>query len=255
MATAAKNPFEKKAASGSTAAKTTRTRAKASTAKKETAPAAKEEEADEPEDQGQAAVLAGGEDAVSEEPDANDSDAEGSAGDVEDDEHPTTPIDQSDSEVPGAADDEGVGETTDDFSPENSKVQNTQAPTPAAPKSTGGTRKRRTAKQVEEDAEQERTALQAQIDELKRALSGKQDNLDVVGNSDRVIGESEHGGDVRVIGDGLTIANDDWRATKSGLMLQIGRASAQARATFGVPVSLVKSLRELLSHFDEIEEA
>lgn len=124
-----------------------------------------------------------------------------------------------------------------------------KAEKPAAPKST-----RRTAKQVEEEAAAREAALQEQIDALKSALEKKADVADIGVVQDRVVLEGGVGGDVRVVGNGRTLANDDWRATVDGLRLLLGRASSQSTQQFQLPVTLVPSLAELLSNLAEIQE-
>ena len=115
-------------------------------------------------------------------------------------------------------------------------------------------RTRRTAAQVEAEAAEREAALQAQLDELRKAIAGKADAADIEVLQDRVVLEGGQGGDLRVVGNGKTLANDDWRATIDGLRLILGRASSQATSTIQLPVSLVPSLAELLSNIDEITE-
>lgn len=115
-------------------------------------------------------------------------------------------------------------------------------------------RTRRTAAQVEAEAAEREAALQAQLDELRKAIAGKADAADIEVLQDRVVLEEGQGGDLRVVGNGKTLANNDWRATIDGLRLILGRASSQATSTIQLPVSLVPSLAELLSNIDEITE-
>lgn len=114
---------------------------------------------------------------------------------------------------------------------------------------------RRSVKQVEDEAAEREAAMQKQIDELRAKVEGSTvaGAVDVI--QDRTVTEGEFGGEIRVIGDGKTLVNDDWRLTKSGLVVHVGRASAQARNTFVIPLELVDSLGELLTQIAEIKEA
>lgn len=120
-----------------------------------------------------------------------------------------------------------------------------------APKTTA----RRTAKQVEEEAARRERAMQEQIDALKKALEGKADVSDISVVADRVVLEDGIGGDVRVIGGGKSLVNNDWRATAvDSLRLMVGRANTQSTQQLALPITLVASLAELLSNVDEITE-
>ena len=138
--------------------------------------------------------------------------------------------------------DNDAGEETADDSDE-------AAEKPAAKKTT-----RRTAKQVEEEYAAKQEALEAQIAALKAQIDGgAPGGVEVV--RDRVVLEGGAGGDLRAIGESRTLVNDDWRATNvDGLRLVVGRSSAQATNSFAIPVSLAKSLSELLAEIDEITE-
>ena len=119
-----------------------------------------------------------------------------------------------------------------------------------APKST-----RRTAKQVEEEYQAKQAELEAQIEKLSAQLSGTgvEGGVEVV--KDRVVLEDGVGGDLRVVVASRTLVNDDWRATVTdGIRLVVGRSSAQATNSFVIPVSLAKSLAEMLAEIDEIAE-
>ena len=123
-------------------------------------------------------------------------------------------------------------------------------PVKAAPKST-----RRTAKQVEEEYQAKQAELEAQIAKLTaRIESGDvEGGVEVV--RDRMVLEDGVGGDLRVVRASRTLVNDDWRATVTdGIKLVVGRSSAQATNSFVIPVSLAKSLGELLAEIDEIAE-
>lgn len=123
-------------------------------------------------------------------------------------------------------------------------------PVKAAPKST-----RRTAKQVEEEYQAKQAELEAQIAKLTARIEGGavEGGVEVV--KDRVVLEDGAGGDLRVVGASRTLVNDDWRATVTeGIKLVVGRSSAQATNSFVIPVSLAKSLGELLAEIDEIAE-
>ena len=115
---------------------------------------------------------------------------------------------------------------------------------------------RRTAKQVEEEAAAKQAELEAQIEALRVALEGKADMavLDIGIVKDRVVLEGGEGGDVRVVGAGKTLVNDDWRCTADGLRLILGRSSMQSTQQFHIPLSLVPSLAELLSNVTEIQD-
>lgn len=126
-----------------------------------------------------------------------------------------------------------------------------EAPEPQVKKAPA---KRRTAKQVEEEAAEREAKLQEQIDELKRSLEGKADSLDIGVVQDRIVLEGGVGGDVRVAGNGKSLANDDWRATVDGLALMLGRSSTQSTQQFKLPLVLIPSLVELLGELSEITE-
>lgn len=114
---------------------------------------------------------------------------------------------------------------------------------------------RRTAAQADAEAKEREEALQAQIDELKAQMGSKADAAEVGIVSDRVVleaDEAEAGGQLRVVGDGRTLVNDDWRATVDGLRVLVGRSSQQASSTLQIPLSLVKSLGVLLGQIDEV---
>ena len=123
-------------------------------------------------------------------------------------------------------------------------------PVKDAPKST-----RRTAKQVEEEYQAKQAELEAQIAKLTARIEGGDVEGGVEVVRDRVVLEDGIGGDLRVVGASRTLVNDDWRATVTdGIKLVVGRSSAQATNSFVIPVSLAKSLGELLAEIDEIAE-
>lgn len=141
------------------------------------------------------------------------------------------------------------GDDEDDHAEEGDEAAVSE-PVKAAPKST-----RRTAKQVEEEYRAKQAELEAQIAKLTaRIESGDvEGGVEVV--RDRVVLEDGVGGDLRVVGASRTLVNDDWRATVTdGIKLVVGRSSAQATNSFVIPVSLAKSLGELLAEIDEIAE-
>ena len=141
------------------------------------------------------------------------------------------------------------GDDEDDHAEEGDEAAVSE-PVKAAPKST-----RRTAKQVEEEYQAKQAELEAQIAKLTaRIESGDvEGGVEVV--RDRVVLEDGVGGDLRVVGASRTLVNDDWRATVTdGIKLVVGRSSAQATNSFVIPVSLTKSLGELLAEIDEIAE-
>lgn len=114
---------------------------------------------------------------------------------------------------------------------------------------------RRTAATVEAEAAERESKLQAQIDELRAKVSGVEGAQVEFGLvRDVEVGEGESGGTIRQVGDGRTLVNNDWRVTKDGLRLLVGRNSSQAYATFQVPIVLGGSLAELLAHLDTIAE-
>ena len=152
-------------------------------------------------------------------------------------------VEPEDDEAGDSGDDEG-----DDA--EEGDEAAVSEPVKAAPKST-----RRTAKQVEEEYQAKQAELEAQIAKLTaRIESGDvEGGVEVV--RDRVVLEDGVGGDLRVVGASRTLVNDDWRATVTdGIKLVVGRSSAQATNSFVIPVSLAKSLGELLAEIDEIAE-
>ena len=141
------------------------------------------------------------------------------------------------------------GDDEDDHAEEGDEAAVSE-PVKAAPKAT-----RRTAKQVEEEYRAKQAELEAQIAKLTaRIESGDvEGGVEVV--KDRVVLEDGVGGDLRVVGASRTLVNDDWRATVTdGIKLVVGRSSAQATNSFVIPVSLAKSLGELLTEIDEITE-
>ena len=141
------------------------------------------------------------------------------------------------------------GDDEDDHAEEGDEAAVSE-PVKAAPNST-----RRTAKQVEEEYQAKQAELEAQIAKLTaRIESGDvEGGVEVV--RDRVVLEDGVGGDLRVVGASRTLVNDDWRATVTdGIKLVVGRSSAQATNSFVIPVSLAKSLGELLAEIDEIAE-
>ena len=115
-------------------------------------------------------------------------------------------------------------------------------------------RTRRTAKQVEEEAAAREAALQAQIDALKQAIEGKADAAEISVKADEVLLEGGAGGDVRLVADGRTVVNDDWRATVDGLRLILGRSSMQSTQQFILPLSLIPSLAELLGEVKGLQK-
>ena len=153
------------------------------------------------------------------------------------------PEDDEDAEAGDSGDDE------DDHAEEGDEAAVSE-PVKAAPKST-----RRTAKQVEEEYQAKQVELEAQIAKLIARIEGGNVEGGVEVVRDRVVLEDGVGGDLRVVGASRTLVNDDWRATVTdGIKLVVGRSSAQATNSFVIPVSLAKSLGELLAEIDEIAE-
>ena len=141
------------------------------------------------------------------------------------------------------------GDDEDDHAEEGDEAAVSE-PVKAAPKST-----RRTAKQVEEEYQAKQAELEAQIAKLTARIEGGEVEGGVEVVRDRVVLEDGVGGDLRVVGASRTLVNDDWRATVTdGIKLVVGRSSAQATNSFVIPVSLAKSLGELLAEIDEIAE-
>ena len=141
------------------------------------------------------------------------------------------------------------GDDEDDHAEEGDEAAVSE-PVKAAPKST-----RRTAKQVEEEYQAKQAELEAQIAKLTARIEGGEVGGGVEVVRDRVVLEDGVGGDLRVVGASRTLVNDDWRATVTdGIKLVVGRSSAQATNSFVIPVSLAKSLGELLAEIDEIAE-
>lgn len=141
------------------------------------------------------------------------------------------------------------GDDEDDHAEEGDEAAVSE-PVKVAPKST-----RRTAKQVEEEYQAKQAELEAQIAKLTARIEGGEVGGGVEVVRDRVVLEDGVGGDLRVVGASRTLVNDDWRATVTdGIKLVVGRSSAQATNSFVIPVSLAKSLGELLAEIDEIAE-
>lgn len=152
-------------------------------------------------------------------------------------------VEPEDDEAGDSSDDE------DDHAEEGDEAAVSE-PVKAAPKST-----RRTAKQVEEEYQAKQAELEAQIAKLTARIEGGEVEGGVEVVRDRVVLEDGVGGDLRVVGASRTLVNDDWRATVTdGIKLVVGRSSAQATNSFVIPVSLAKSLGELLAEIDEIAE-
>lgn len=143
----------------------------------------------------------------------------------------------------------GSGDDEDDHAEEGDEAAVSE-PVKAASKQT-----RRMAKQVEEEYRAKQAELEAQIAKLTARIEGGDVGGGVEVVKDRVVLEDGEGGDLRVVGASRTLVNDDWRATVTdGIKLVVGRSSAQATNSFVIPVSLAKSLGELLSEIDEITE-
>lgn len=145
--------------------------------------------------------------------------------------------------------DEGTPAVLEDDTEDEDDTEAEEPEEAPAPKIT-----RRTAKQVELEAEEREAKLQRQIDELSAKLSGKADSAEITVLQDRVVLEDGVGGDVRVVGGGKTLVNNDWRCTIDGLRLILGRASNQSTQQFQIPATLVSSLAELLANVTEIQD-
>ncbi len=161
----------------------------------------------------------------------------------------------ADSEEDDEADEAEVDDTPAalaDDSESDAEVEDEEPEAEPAPQVKRSTR--RTAAQVEREAAEREARLQEQIDALKAQVDGKADASEITVLQDRVVLEDGVGGDVRVVGNGRSLVNDDWRCTVDGLALLLGRSSSQATQQFKLPLSLVPSLAELLSNVDEITE-
>ena len=171
---------------------------------------------------------------------------------IEEEEEDSADSEEVEAEKAATPEDDEAGDSGDDEDDhaEEGDEAAVSEPVKAAPKST-----RRTAKQVEEEYQAKQAELEAQIAKLiARIESGDvEGGVEVV--RDRVVLEDGVGGDLRVVGASRTLVNDDWRATVTdGIKLVVGRSSAQATNSFVIPVSLAKSLGELLAEIDEIAE-
>ena len=150
-------------------------------------------------------------------------------------------------------DDDTPAALADDSEPD-AEVEDEEPETETEPAPQVKRSPRRTAAQVEREAAEREARLQEQIDALKAQVDGKADASEITVLQDRVVLEDGVGGDVRVVGNGRSLVNDDWRCTVDGLALLLGRSSSQATQQFKLPLSLVPSLAELLSNVDEITE-
>lgn len=130
---------------------------------------------------------------------------------------------------------------------EKAEAKVSEAPKKAAPPKSGEKPKKLTAAQ-------ERDLLAKQVEELKAALEAKVDAADIKIFRDEIIAEGGVGGQTRLVGNGRTLVNKDWRLSIDGLRVLVGRSSMQAQTHFQIPVSLVESLADLLGHFDKIRD-
>lgn len=212
--TAAKKPVAVKADPEVVEARKRLAAKRAAEKKAAAAAEAEAEEAEEIEDEGQAAVLVDTEE-------TEDAEPEEVAEEVEDE-----------------ADDSG--DDADD-SAEETKESPVKASKP-----------RRTATVVQQEADAKIAALQAEMDAMRRQMESQSEALEIGVVKDKVLLEDGVGGDLRIAGGGKSLLNNDWRATADGIRLIVGRSSAQSTQSFQIPVSLVKSLSELLAHVDAI---
>lgn len=132
---------------------------------------------------------------------------------------------------------------------ENEAAEAEAGPVKAAPKKAT----RRTAKQVEEEYAAKVAELEAELAKAK-GRQGAAEEVELGVTLDTALSVGEHGGAVRIVGDGRTLMNDDWRCTVDGLRVILGRASSQSTQNFVLPRSLMPSLGELLAHISEIAE-
>lgn len=242
MAEKKKNPFEKLG----------KTEAPASRAKSKAAAAASEEVSEEAETEEE--VVAAAKERVAAKRAARSVKAKAAPEpeEIEEEEDDNADSEEVEAEKAVEPEDDEAGDSGDDEDDhaEEGDEAAVSEPVKAAPKST-----RRTAKQVEEEYQAKQAELEAQIAKLTaRIESGNvEGGVEVV--RDRVVLEDGVGGDLRVVGASRTLVNDDWRATVTeGIKLVVGRSSAQATNSFVIPVSLAKSLGELLAEIDEIAE-
>ncbi len=171
---------------------------------------------------------------------------------IEEEEDDNADSEEVEAEKAVEPEDDEAGDSSDDEDDdaEEGDEAAVSEPVKAAPKST-----RRTAKQVEEEYQAKQAELEAQIAKLTARIEGGEVGGGVEVVRDRVVLEDGVGGDLRVVGASRTLVNDDWRATVTdGIKLVVGRSSAQATNSFVIPVSLAKSLGELLAEIDEIAE-
>lgn len=171
---------------------------------------------------------------------------------IEEEEDDSADSEEVEAEKAVEPEDDEAGDSSDDEDDdaEEGDEAAVSEPVKAAPKST-----RRTAKQVEEEYQAKQAELEAQIAKLTARIEGGEVEGGVEVVRDRVVLEDGVGGDLRVVGASRTLVNDDWRATVTdGIKLVVGRSSAQATNSFVIPVSLAKSLGELLAEIDEIAE-
>ncbi len=167
---------------------------------------------------------------------------------VEEEEDDSADSEEVEAEKAAEPEDDDSDDDADDAAKEDEAAA--EEPVKAAPKST-----RRTAKQVEEEYQAKQAELEEQIAKLTARIESGEVGGGVEVVRDRVVLEDGVGGDLRVVGASRTLVNDDWRATVTdGIKLVVGRSSAQATNSFVIPVSLAKSLGELLAEIDEIAE-
>lgn len=243
MAEKKKNPFEKLG----------KTEAPASRAKSKAAAAASEEVSEEAETEEE--VVAAAKERVAAKRAARSVKAKAAPEpeEIEEEEDDNADSEEVEAEKAVEPEDDEAGDSGDDEDDHAEEVDEAAVsePVKAAPKKQA----RRTAKQVEEEYQAKQAELEAQIAKLTaRIESGDvEGGVEVV--RDRVVLEDGAGGDLRVVGASRTLVNDDWRATVTeGIKLVVGRSSAQATNSFVIPVSLAKSLGELLAEIDEIAE-
>ena len=96
---------------------------------------------------------------------------------------------------------------------------------------------------------QERDALREEVESLKARLDAREEAKTFGVVEDRVLAEDVTGGTVRYLPESVTVMNDDWRMTRAGLVVMIGRASAQSNTALKIPASLLPSLVELAEHY------
>lgn len=146
-----------------------------------------------------------------------------------------------------------VGAASDSAGAEKPAEKSAEA---AAESSESGGAEKAEAKPKKLTATQERDKLREEVAELRARLDRREETeLDVSVATDQVLAADGVGGETRKLADGNTVMNEDWRMTRMGLVVLVGRASAQANTSLKIPTTLLASLHELTGHYlSEIAE-